>query len=135
MVGRLVFAPLVQKLGAVKSVGIFGTVGGIIYAAGILLGEQSLYVISFSGLILAIVYPTTLLMFRSYYRPEVIGTATGVIVSAASLFDIIFNMLFGKMIDGIGFEKSILLLPVFMALFVVIYVVFRKNVKTLYELS
>ncbi|MNP60848.1 hypothetical protein D3C76_1559700 [compost metagenome] len=52
-----------------------------------------------------------------------ISTATGAIISVASLFDIGFNFFFGKIIDLVGYERGFLILPVSMILFVVIYLV------------
>ncbi len=134
--GRLVLAPIVQKLGTSKSLNVFGGIGAALYVAGLAgaacmgLFVQSgsvsavlLYVMAFSGFIMSIVYPMMVMFIRSFFDESMISTATGTVISVATLFDIGFNMIFGKLADKVGFTYIILILPVSMVLY---YVMFRR---------
>lgn len=123
-VGRLLFAPIVQKLGIRRSLNFFGATGSILYVASLVLTAvfkipSFLIVLAFSGLILSILYPTMVLFIRNFYDESIISTAAGTIISVATIFDISFNLLFGKAVDLYGFSKSIFILPVCMVLFYV----------------
>lgn len=130
MAGRLVFAPFVSRLGILKSITFFGGIGMVLYVVGIVLGKSSLMLLSLAGLFFSILYPTLITMIQLYYGQRVIATATGLIISVATLFDIGFNALFGKAVDLFGFEKSFLILPVCMVLFYLCFNLFRKQVPT-----
>ena len=139
--GRLVLAPIVQKLGTSKSLKVFGGVGAALYVAGLVgaacfglfaqggaVSAVLLYVLAFSGFIISIVYPMMVMFIRSFFDESVISTATGTVISVATLFDIGFNMIFGKLADKVGFTYIILILPVSMVLY---YVMFRRLYKGL----
>ena len=153
-VGRLVFAPVVQKLGTERSLRVFGGGGMLLYVVGLvgaaivsgMIGGTSvingvvgtsnspgpstsvfLYVLVTAGLIISIIYPTMVLFIRRFFDESVISTATGTIISVATLFDIGFNLVFGKLVDNVGFTYSILILPVSMIVFYLLfYRLYRK---------
>lgn len=127
--GRLVLSPLVDKLGVFKSISISAGIGGTLYIVGALLGKDFIMLLSLSGICLSTIYPTLVLMVRKFYPVHTIATATGTIISIATLFDIGFNMLFGMMVDAFGFKTSFLILPLSMATFCLCYFLFRKKVR------
>ena len=129
--GRLLLAPVVQKLGAASSIKVFGTAGIALYVLGAALGSRTVMLLSISGFLLSIIYPTMVLLIRRYYKIEVLATATGMIISAATLFDIAFNAVFGWISDILGLGRSFLILPVCGVLFLLCYYVFLKKVKPL----
>ena len=116
-VGRLAFAPLVQKLGIRRSLLIFPISAAALFAAGMLLKGSGLWVLGASGLAFSVIYPTMVLFISSCYDGSVSGSATGLVLSAATLFDIGFNALFGRAVESFGYARSILLLPAAMVLF------------------
>lgn len=126
-VGRLVFAPAVQKLGEFRSIFWFATVGGVLYLTGILIGKPAILLLSAAGLFLSIVYPTLVLLMQKVFDPDCVATAAGAVISIATLFDIGFNAVFGKLIDQIGIHTAFYVLPVSMAAFWVLYLVFCKK--------
>lgn len=128
-VGRLVFAPVVHKLGEQKSVFLFGTIGGILYVIGIAGGLSTAFLLSASGAVLSIIYPTMVLLIQKYYDQNCVATATGMIISIATLFDILFNMCFGKVTDLIGMKAGFYILLGSMILFVVTMLLFGKQKK------
>lgn len=127
-IGRLVFAPVVQKLGVLKSIMLFGGVSTIIYSIGIAGGKHTVALLSMTGCMLSIVYPTLVLMIQKYYEKDCIATATGVIISIATIFDIVFNMLFGVITDIIGIRFAFYVLLMSMIMFYVVFLFFRRNV-------
>ena len=129
--GRLLLAPVVQKLGAASSIKVFGTAGIALYVLGAAFGSRTVMLLSISGFLLSIIYPTMVLRIRRYYKIEVLATATGMIISAATLFDIAFNAVFGWISDILGLGRSFLILPVCGVLFLLCYYVFLKKVKPL----
>lgn len=120
MVGRLVMAPLVQKWGPAKSIRLFGGVGTVLYAVGIIAGQSTLALVGISGLFISILYPTLLLLIQQYYDSDIASTATGTVISVATVFDIAFNLLFGKIIEQMGYQFGFLILPASMICFYVI---------------
>lgn len=127
-IGRLVFAPVVQKLGVLKSIILFGGVSTVIYTIGIAGGKHTVVLLSMAGCVLSVVYPTLVLMIQKYYAKDCIATATGVIISVATVFDIVFNMLFGVITDIIGIRFAFYILLVSMIMFYIIFLCFKRNV-------
>lgn len=126
-IGRLVFAPLVQRLGIERSVTIFGTIGTILYVIGVAGGAGTVVILSSAGLVISILYPTLVLMIQSHYDKNCIASATGIIISAATLFDIAFNLAFGKIVDKIGMKSSFYILQISMILFLCSLIIFKSN--------
>ena len=128
-VGRLILAPIVQKLGIMKSLLGAVTVGGVLYISGILLGRGGIGLVCASGTMFSILWPMTVLLIGSYYAPEHKGAATSWITGLANLFDIVFNACFGALAQSVGFGKAILVLPAAMLLYMVFMYLLRFRVK------
>ena len=135
MIGRLVMAPLVQKWGPSRSIQIFGGIGTVLYAVGIFCGKPTLMLVGISGLFVSILYPTLLLFVQQYYPSSIASTATGTIISIATIFDIAFNLLFGKIIDQMGYHLGFMILPVSMIIFYLIVNFLIKKYKPLRNLG
>ena len=125
-VGRLVFAPVVQKLGVRKSLKYFGGAGTVLFVAGVLSGSQGVILLSGSGLLISILYPTMVLFFQQIYPVSVVATKTGAIISAATIADIVFNAGFGALSDSMGIQISFLILPVCMVLYYCFYLLLLR---------
>lgn len=134
-IGRLVFAPVVQKLGVLKSIMLFGGVSTVIYSIGIAGGKHTVALLSMTGCMLSIVYPTLVLMIQKYYDKDCMATATGVIISVGTLFDIVFNMLFGVITDVVGIRFAFYILLISMIMFYVVFLCFRRNVAPREEID
>ncbi len=135
MVGRLVMAPLVQKWGPSRSIQIFGGIGTVLYAVGIFCGKPTLMLVGISGLFVSILYPTLLLFVQQYYPSSIASTSTGTVISIATVFDIAFNLLFGNIIDQIGYHIGFMILPVSMIIFYLIVNFLIKKYKPLRNLG
>lgn len=127
-VGRLIFAPVVQRQGTVKSIRIFGTVGTLLFCAGILIGENGILLLSISGLAISVLYPTMVLLIQQIYPAEVVATRTGAIISVATVADIVFNLFFGVITGAIGYRLSFMILPACMVGFNICYMALQKYI-------
>lgn len=132
-VGRLLLSPLVDKLGMFRCFRLFAVAATACYILGFLLGRPGLWVISGSGLLFSVLYPTMVLMISKYFPKNVISTATGVIISTGTLFDIAFNLCFGGLADRIGIRLAVFILPLGMAAFCVCYFLLRKRARPIDE--
>jgi len=132
MVGRLVFSPLVDKLGVFRSMRLTAVVATVLFVIGAVSGGKLLWVISASGLFFSILYPTLVMSIAKFYHPSVVSSASGMIISIASLGDIVFNTAFGRIVDEIGYGKAFLILPAAMVVFaVLLWVVCRGTHESL----
>ena len=125
-VGRLVFAPVVQKLGVRKSLKYFGGAGTVLFVTGVLSGSKGVILLSSSGLLISILYPTMVLFFQQIYPVSVVATKTGAIISAATIADSVFNAGFGALSDSMGIQISFLILPVCMVLYYCFYLLLLR---------
>lgn len=116
-VGRLVMAPLVQKLGIRKSLTLLGGIGCIVYIAGVLLGVNGTWILGCSGIFISIIYPTIVLYLQEFFPKESVATATGLVISCGTIFDIAFNAVFGNLVELVGFGICKVIFPVAMILF------------------
>ena len=126
--GRLIFAPVVQRQGTVKSIRIFGTVGTLLFCAGILIGENGILLLSISGLAISVLYPTMVLLIQQIYPAGVVATRTGAIISVATVADIVFNLFFGMITGAIGYRLSFMILPACMVGFNICYMALQKYI-------
>lgn len=127
--GRLLLSPLVDRLGLMRSIRWFGAAAAALYIVGVLSGGGALILLSISGFLLSVIYPTLVMSIQSIWPNPGVSTVTGLIISVASLFDILFNLLFGRLIDTIGYQTSFLILPASMALFCCLFWLFAARVQ------
>ena len=121
--GRLLMAPVVQKLGSRRSILILGGAGTLLYLAGVLLGAKGVLLLGISGIFLSIVYPTMVLLLQELFPKEKITAMTGMVISIGTLFDIAFNAMFGSLVTSAGFGVCRLIFPVAIAVFYVLFFV------------
>ncbi len=129
--GRLLFAPLVQKMGIFRSMAVFTVLGTVLYVAGVLMERSGIVLLCLAGLAFSILYPTLVLMVGNYYAPAENGTAVGMIAGISTIFDIVFNIGFGTLVEAAGFAVAIKVLPVSIAVFCAVYFVLQKRIKPL----
>ena len=108
MIGRLVLGQAVDRIGAERMLFVSLVVATIVsvlsFASAIL---PLLFIV---GLAVSIVYPTTVSLVRKH-APHALGArATTIAVSAASILDVVFNAVFGKAIDSVGYGRAMPLL-------------------------
>lgn len=135
MIGRLCLSPLVDKLGALKSLAAFGGVSCVLYLIGSLGGAVTMPVWAISGLSFSILYPTLVMSIRLYFPAQQVSGAAGTILSIASLADIVFNVGFGKLVDMAGYAVSIRVLPLSVLAFFIVFMLFTKFCKPTQKLK
>jgi fucose permease len=126
--GRLVFAPVVQKLGTFKSMLIWTTAAASLYVLGIAFGKKGIWLICAAGLAFSIVWPNLALLLVKFFDPSVSGAAVGFVISVSYIFDIAFNAGFGPLVEAYGYGRSIVILPTAMVLFTVTLYMLRFRV-------
>ena len=131
MLGRLVLSPLVDKLGVIRSMQLFGVISGVLYVAGSLGGAALMPLWAASGFFLSILYPTLVMSIRLHFPAQQVSGAAGTIISIASLADILFNVGFGRLVDLAGYRLSICVLPVSMVLFLITFLLFTRKCRPL----
>ena len=135
MIGRLCLSPLVDKLGALKSLAAFAGVSCVLYLIGSLGGAVTMPVWAISGLSFSILYPTLVMSIRLYFPAQQVSGAAGTILSIASLADILFNVGFGKLVDMAGYAVSIRVLPLSVLAFFIVFMLFTKFCKPTQKLK
>ena len=135
LIGRLCLSPLVDKLGALKSLAAFGGVSCVLYLIGSLGGAVTMPVWAISGLSFSILYPTLVMSIRLYFPAQQVSGAAGTILSIASLADILFNVGFGKLVDMAGYAVSIRVLPLSVLAFFIVFMLFTKFCKPTQKLK
>lgn len=135
MIGRLCLSPLVDKLGALKSLAAFGGVSCVLYLIGSLGGAATMPVWAISGLSFSILYPTLVMSIRLYFPAQQVSGAAGTILSIASLADILFNVGFGKLVDMAGYAVSIRVLPLSVLAFFIVFMLLTKFCKPTQKLK
>ncbi|MCF0106946.1 MAG: MFS transporter [Holdemanella sp.] len=129
MIGRLVIAPFVTKLGIQKSLLYCLLMGTIIFTITMVIGGSTLYLLILAGLGFSIVYPTMTMCIQLYFPQNIVTTASGTILSVATLFDILFNAIFGMVIDKVGYGLGMMILPISAILCVLFYIFMMKRYK------
>lgn len=129
MLGRLLLSPLVDRLGVLKSLQLFGIVSTVLYVAGSLGGAPLMPLWAISGFFLSILYPTLVMSIRLYFPPQQVSCAAGTIISIASLADILFNVGFGRLVDAAGYRLSICVLPLSMLAFLAVFLLFTRRCR------
>ena len=102
MIGRLCLSPLVDKLGALKSLAAFGGVSCVLYLIGSLGGAVTMPIWAISGLSFSILYPTLVMSIRLYFPAQQVSGAAGTILNTHTLAEILCNPSLGKMEDITG---------------------------------
>ena len=128
-VGRLIFAPFIDRIGVFRCLLIWSAVGAALYTAGIALGRSGIMLVAVSGLAFSIVYPMLVVLIGRFFDPASAGSATGFILSTATFFDIFFNAFFGRLVESSGYGRAIIVLPVAAVCFSVLLFVLRIAVK------
>lgn len=125
-VGRLILSKLVDKMGIMGSLRLCFISGTVIYLIAYVIGGNAYYLFALAGFLLSIIYPTTMLAVQLYFPAYNAATATGVIMAVATIFDIAFNAVFGYIIDSVGYDLSMMLMPIAMVLSTVTFLVFER---------
>ncbi len=108
-IGRLFGGYILEKIGYIRGIIISLTLAFILYSVG-LVNENTLILLSISGLFFAIVYPTTILVIQKFFEKNMTIVVT-IVMTCASIVSMILGWLIGYLNDNIGVVKSYLLIP------------------------
>lgn len=78
------------------------------------MGRRGLRLLEMSGLAFSVVYPALVVCIGRIWGQKRQGSASGRILSIASLLDIGFNVAFGRIVQIIGYRRAFLLIPLSM---------------------
>lgn len=110
MSGRLILGSLISRTGAERML-----------LSSLILGSISFFLIFYSsmlaltfvaGFAISVFYPTIVAYSRHFVPSSFNSRATTIVVSLASIFDIIFNFSFGFVIENTGFFHAMRILPI-----------------------
>jgi fucose permease len=128
-VARLALAPFVDKVGVFKMLLICSSLGAVLHTLGVTLGRNGLLFFGGSGLAFSVIYPLLVMLIGSLYDRSKAGTATGLILSIATFFDIGFNAFFGSLVENVGYGKAMTVLPICAVLMCAMLYVLKFSVK------
>ncbi|SEL11766.1 MFS transporter [Ruminococcus albus] len=128
-VARLALAPFVDKVGVFKMLLICSSLGAVLHTLGVTLGRNGLLFFGASGLAFSVIYPLLVMLIGSFYDRSKAGTATGLILSIATFFDIGFNAFFGSLVENVGYGKAMTVLPICAVLMCAMLYVLKFSVK------
>lgn len=98
MLARFFLGPLTDKLGFVKSLIIFSGFAGTAIVIGVLLGKPGVFLLSFSGIGIAPIYPTIMALLSKVYQRN-IDTAMTFTVTLMGIALVVGNFLVGAVTD------------------------------------
>ncbi|MBP3854979.1 MAG: MFS transporter [Ruminiclostridium sp.] len=128
-VGRLIFAPFIDKIGVFGTLLISSAAGAALYITGMALGTAGTFFIAAAGLALSVAYPLIVMLIGKFFPASVSGSATGLILSIGTLADIGFNAFFGSFVNAVGYGIAMTVMPVSAALFCVLLFTLRFAVR------
>lgn len=125
MSGRLLFSPLIDRVGGRRML-LMSLLLAFLSLCGVFVFEI-IYLTLPAGLASSIIYPTLVNYVKKYCPSAVKARMTTMVVSTASVADILFNFLFGFIVTNCGYRVSVYLLPIAAALSFVFFLILTKR--------
>jgi fucose permease len=110
-VSRLVFGPLTDKFGFVRSIVVFAGFSGVCTCVGLALGEPGALLLALAGAGIGPVYPTVMAFLSKRY-PHGTDAAITFTVTTIGILGIAGNFLIGAATDAFGYHAGYALLGV-----------------------
>lgn len=98
MLARLLFGPLIDKLGFVKSVMIFSFFAGTCIIISLLIGRPAAFLLAVAGFGIAPIYPTIMALMSKLFKDS-IGTALTFTLTTMGIINVIGNFTVGAITD------------------------------------
>lgn len=126
-IGRLLGGYLLERVGYLK--GIIGALVCALVAYSIgLLNEQTLMLVSISGIFCSIVYPTAMLVIQKVFEHNAVRVVS-IVSMAASIVNMISGYVIGYLNDNIGVKLSYLTIPTSFFLALILFVAIHFESK------
>ena len=117
--GMFLFLPLLKKFDEWNLIIAFSVLAFLVYVTGLLLNQNGLYIMAFSGVFYSIIYPTALANVNKEFS-ESPSLAMGLIVTFGSLISTSINFLIGVLNDFVGTTITYYIIPIMVGLIAVL---------------
>ncbi len=124
--GRLFGGFVAEKLGYIKSVILSSTIACLLYFAGLILESTGLILLSISGMFFSIVFPVIMLSINEYFNNK-LNKASGIIITIASGTNMIMGFVIGYTSKLIGIQSAMYLVPLFLFISTILFVMVGKK--------
>lgn len=108
MTGRLLLAPLADRLGALRTMALALFLGALAYTTAF--ASAHLNLLFFAGFFVSLTYPSVIAVVSDYTSERSRSRTTTMVISMASVADVLFNLAFGKTVSDFGYPFAITLL-------------------------
>jgi fucose permease len=125
--GRLFGGYILEKIGYLKGILIALVLGLTSYSIG-LINEQTLIMVSISGLFCSIVYPTSMLVIQRVFEHNAIRIVS-IVSMAGSSVNMISGYLIGYLNDSVGVRTAYFLIPVYILLSLICFIAITIEMK------
>lgn len=98
MLARLLFGPIIDKIGFVKSILISSIFSAISIILGVIMGEYGIVLLIISGFGIAIIYPTVMALLAKIF-PESIDVVMTFVLTIMGISIVVGNFLIGAITD------------------------------------
>ncbi len=98
MLARLLFGPIIDKIGFVKSILISSIFSAISIILGVIIGEYGIVLLIISGFGIAIIYPTVMALLAKIF-PESIDVVMTFVLTIMGISIVVGNFLIGAITD------------------------------------
>ncbi|WP_291560120.1 hypothetical protein [Clostridium sp.] len=130
-VGRLLGGFVVEKRGYLNSVMMSLFIGLILYVSGIIIGSNAIVLVCISGLFFSIAYPTVVITISKTFKDDAIYI-TGVIITAASIINMVLNNIIAKLNDLISSNLAFYIIPMSLLISIIfVSLIYKDTKKTL----
>lgn len=126
-IGRLFGGFIVDKLGHLKSILIYGVIATLMSFLGIIMGEQGLLIFGLAGFAYSIIFPTIITTIGRVFK-EATSYATGLILMCGTLIAMLASMGIGLLNDIIGAQKAFYVIAAAVALTTICAQIINKNI-------
>lgn len=124
-IGRFIGGFIAEKIGYMKSVISFASMASLLFVSGMLLGEQGLWILSFSGLFFSLIFPTITLYVSDLF-PKHKAEAISILSTICNFLSLVSSFIIGYLNDSIGTALAFWLIPICLIASVLLFILLRK---------